>query len=95
MSKQTVWYQLFTRDCVSMGYPDAVFLEPNSLIVQFKDAVKLKNPDLNDIPARKLLVYLNKNNFKQGMDAIKSSVTVSGYGLTEDDALYVTFVEQG
>ena len=76
---------------------DAVSLEQNNGVVDFRDAVKGKNDDdlLKGISSSKLLVYKNKaafekRNLKRGkQEPLKASLRLGDLGCTEDDSLYV------
>ena len=94
------WYLLVEKE---NGKPymettvDAVSLEQNNGVVDFRDAVKGKNDDdlLKGISSSKLLVYKNKaafekRNLKRGkQEPLKASLRLGDLGCTEDDSLYV------
>jgi hypothetical protein len=95
-----VWFQLVD----STGSPfkgitsvDAVSLSTNSLLVQFRDAVKAKfdQPEyLRDLPSALLVVYKNKDAFskrdaKEKQLPLKSSQSLDKLGTTDVDPLIV------
>jgi hypothetical protein len=98
MSK-LVWFQLVDGN----GQPykqttcAAVSLSPNTVVDQFRDAVKAKydQPDyLKYIPSSTLVVYKNrasfdKRNVDEGKEALRSSYLVDGLGESEEEALVV------
>jgi hypothetical protein len=89
--QQLVWFQLVD----STGSPfkgtsiSSVSLPPNSLLVQFRDAVKAKYADshLKGVAPSDLLVYENKDKEKQF--PLKPSQILDQLTITDKDALIV------
>ncbi|RKP16715.1 hypothetical protein ROZALSC1DRAFT_24963 [Rozella allomycis CSF55] len=97
MSSSLVWFLLFWR-AVQGTSADAVSLTPGSVVLQFRDAVYLKNNSiLTGIASSQLLVFKNKAAFykrsaaddEKKEEPLKSSCLLDGLGITEEDALIV------
>jgi len=82
---------------------DYVYLSPDTVIAQFRDAVKVKDKEdgdsaiLTSFKSSQLLVYKDKNAFDQRnatvdegkQEPLKPSCKINGLGTTEEDALVV------
>ena len=72
-----------------MGSITKVRLSPDADVDDFRDAVKAKNADLEDISPRCLIVYRNKTAYDSKETQIKSSASMDGLGRDEEIALVV------
>jgi DNA replication protein DnaC len=83
-----VWFQLVDSTGKETTNVDAVSLPLNSLLVQFRDAVKAKYADshLKGVAPSDLIVYQNK---KKDADPCKSSQSLNQLGTTDADAMFV------
>ena len=99
MSSSLIWFHLYDA---GTGQPykgssvDAVSCSPGSIVLQFRDAVYLKNSSiLTGFASSQLLVYKNKAAFdkrnadKKKEESLKSSAPLDGLGHTEEEALIV------
>jgi hypothetical protein len=92
MSEQaTIWYQLVRENGDKLGSSACITQIPANIYL-FCEVVKEKNGDLKDIPPRNLKVYANKEAFAS-KTPLKSSASVFGLGVDEENALYVVVPE--